>query len=100
MATLHVHLQDGFEGEPVVVQVDGRVVFDEPAVRSLTQVGLARMFDVEVPDDAGTLAIALPARHRDAVIPIDPADAPHLAISVGADGDIVHTARADPWFYA
>lgn len=49
MPRLEIVLEEGFDGEPVTVAVDGAVVFDEPAVRTRRQIGFAGSAVVEVP---------------------------------------------------
>lgn len=58
MTTLHIELQDGWEGQSVEVRLDGALLADlRPRTRY--QIGLAEALEVEVEPGAHTLAIAV-----------------------------------------
>jgi hypothetical protein len=96
MSTLHLHLREGFVGEPVLVHVDDTLVFDAPDVRTRPQLGLAAMREVDVPGDAIALRVELPARDRTHTVRVNVARTPYVGISVNAAGevDVVCTAEA------
>jgi hypothetical protein len=70
MATLHIALEDGFEGKPVTVTVNGEVIFEGTPRYDLKK-GFAKLLSTDVA--AGNAQIAI--RHDD--------DARELAADVG-----------------
>ena len=96
MPTLHVHLRDGFEDEPVVVRVNDAVALDEVGVRTRPQLGLAAIHELSVPDGPLDVRIELPGRARTHALTVDATRMPYLGVSVGPDGgpDVVSTADA------
>ncbi|MBO0651368.1 hypothetical protein J1792_00680 [Streptomyces triculaminicus] len=55
MGALKIALEEGFDGQHVVVSVDGEVALDEPALRTRLQTGYARL--LEIPASGGTRAL-------------------------------------------
>ena len=97
--TLTIALQDGFEGEAVMVRVDGETVIDETAVRTDQRIGLAHAVDVPHADGVATLEIRVPSRDLRATAHVDARATPFVAISV-LDGEVVVTTSATPFGYA
>jgi hypothetical protein len=62
MATLAIHLQDGFSGDTVVVSVDGEEVARREGVTTDLRLSRADVVEIEVADGESTVAIALPDR--------------------------------------
>lgn len=90
MSTLHVHLQDGFSNERVTLAVDGRMACDKPNVKTRPQLGLADTVELEVPDGAVTVEVALPDRGESHTVTLDAAATPFLGFSVHSDGSLTH----------
>lgn len=85
MTTLRVDLQEGFDGEPVVIKVDGEELYrSTPATRM--QTGFADRVEVDV-DHSVELEIELPEHDLRASIHIDPQESPFVGVSL-ADGQI------------
>lgn len=99
MATLQVHLQEGFEGEPVVLRLGGRIVADRPSVSTRPQLGLAEIVRLDVPPGHHVLEVALPARHRSEEIPFDLDRELHLALSLERDGTLRHRSSESTFGY-
>lgn len=115
MPDLHVALEEGFDADHVVVQVDQTIVFDEPAVSTRHQIGLAAAVDVPASpatpspaadpahqpaqEPARLLRIALPERGLATELPVNPAAAPFVRVSV-VEGALQVSASADMPFYA
>jgi hypothetical protein len=81
MPTLKIDLQDGFSGDHVVMQIDGRVVYDRSEVKTRMQVGLADSAQVEV-DSPGELTVRLPDRGIEASTSIDVDQTPNIGVAV------------------
>jgi hypothetical protein len=93
MATLHIHLQDGFVGEPVVVQIGSRVVLDTPNARTKPQIGLATTAKpVDVPAGKQDVIVRLPGRSADVcTLEVNVSDpVTYVGISVDESGIVTH----------
>ena len=99
MTTLRIALQDGFEGEPVVVSVNGKQVFDQESVKTKRQIGNARSFDVEVDEETANVEISLPSRKLSEQIKVKMDDKVYLGVSI-ARNKIEHKISAEPFHYA
>ncbi len=98
MATLVIDLQEGFDGDVVVIMVDGREVFRKAGVRTRYQIGLAESVRPEVTAGRHRVAVELPDRGLSGEVELDAAATPHLAVS--AQGDrLVLTLAAEPFRY-
>jgi hypothetical protein len=96
MSPLHIALQDGFAGDEVAIRVDGREVYRKPGVRTDLRISRADAVDV----DAGPNAkVEVEARGRTAAIHVDPKATPHLAVSLGPQGEPAFRASAEPFAY-
>lgn len=62
MATLYIHLQEGFTGEEVIIRVDGEERLHFGEVRTRRIVGRARRDALEVADGQHVFEICVPAR--------------------------------------
>lgn len=62
MPTLHVDLREGFNGETVIVRVDGREIYRRSGVETNYSVGLADRMRVEVPEGEVRVEVVLPDR--------------------------------------
>jgi hypothetical protein len=87
---LHVHLQDGFVGEPVVIRLGGRTLSEKSQVRTRPQLGLAEVFELDLPAGSHTLEVTLPKRDQTDTIPLDLDRELHLGITIDADGSLRH----------
>lgn len=89
MATLTVDLQDGFEGDEVVIAIDGREVFRKQGVKTRHQIGLAERVPIEVDSRQCRLQVSLPERSLQRELLVDTAAGPILAVSlIGGQIDI------------
>ena len=97
MPLLHVDLQEGFLGEPVVATVNGRELFRKDSVRTRTQIGLADSFEIVLPP--GPVEIALTARGTTADISVSLSTDLFVAVSITPEGQIVHKQSSEPFGY-
>jgi hypothetical protein len=98
MAALVVALGEGFDGDAVVVQVNGRRVFERDGVSTRTQIGLAESFEVAVDGEAATVDVQVPSRGAVSRIELPVADRLHLDISLEED-DVVFRTSEEPFGY-
>ena len=68
MPTLHIDLQDGFIGDPVVVRVNGEEVFRHEKLMTRPQLGLAKSVKVELPKGRAEIEISMPTRKQKRVV--------------------------------
>ena len=62
MPTLHVDLREGFNGDTVIIRIDGQEAFDRPDVKTNYSVGLADRLSVEVAPGNVRVEVLLPER--------------------------------------
>lgn len=68
---MHIALEEGFDGEDIVIRVDGEQVFHGEDVRTRYQIGLAAMVDVTVDDGPAEVEIDLPGRGSTRTLTVD-----------------------------
>ncbi len=85
MATLSIHLQEGFTGDTVLIDVNGKEVFHEEDVRTKLLLGYAAIIDVEVEQPPAQVTIELPEKELSSCIPVPIMGATYLGISLEDD---------------
>jgi membrane-associated protease RseP (regulator of RpoE activity) len=98
-ASVRIALQDGFDGDTVVVKVNGKQVFKQDNVKTKRQIGKAASFDVEVEDDAADVHISLPDKKISQTIALNVSDKTYLGVSIEED-KIEHKVSSEPFRYA
>ena len=95
---LTIALEDGFDGDEVIVRLDGDVVVEAEAARSDVRIGLAYALDVPRPPGDFVLDVSVPGRGlrvRHAVA------AGTTSVGISLDGDdVVVRASSMPYGYA
>ena len=99
MPLLHIALQEGFAGEPVVLRCQQREVFNQPDVKTRTQIGLATTFEEELPTGPVSLEVNLPKRNLTKTVSLTLSQATYVGVSVSEEGRIVHTVSSEPFGY-
>lgn len=99
MPVLHTALQDGFNGDEVIMRVAGREVFRQPAVRTRTQIGLAATQDIAVDSGSVAIEVALPQRHIAQNLSLQVTKDTYLGLSVLPDGSLRHVVSDEPFGY-
>lgn len=97
MSSLHIDLQDGFAGDTVAIQLNGREVYRKDGVRTDLRISRADGIDVETPDAPATVEVQ--ARSRSASASIDPARTPYLAVNLDAEGRPLLRPSTEPFAY-
>jgi hypothetical protein len=98
MVALNVALGEGFDGDSVVVEVNGSRVFERDGVSTRTQIGLAESFEVPVDEDVAVLEIRVISRGAVGRIECPIADRPYVDISLEGD-DVVFKTSKEPFGY-
>jgi hypothetical protein len=89
MGTLHIHLQEGFEGDEVVVDTGGTAAYRTPEARTRPQLGVAEMAEVQVPDGEVEVTIRVPGRGLTRAVRVSVVGAAYLGVSL--EGNRIET---------
>jgi hypothetical protein len=98
VGTLRIALEEGFEGEAVVVEVNGHTVLERDDVRTRMQVGFAERLDVPVDQDDAAVDVRLPRLGAAGRLTAHVADRLHLGVSL-RNGEIVFRTSEQPFGY-
>lgn len=98
MPLVHIALQEGFAGEPVVILLNGREIFRNEHVKTRTQIGLAA--SVEERLAAGDAAIDVQAGGARREIRTPLSEDLYLGVSLTGDKQIVYRTSTQPFGYA
>jgi hypothetical protein len=93
-------LEEGFNGDHVVVTAGGKVLADEQQVSTRYQIGLARQLDLSLTGNEAELVIALPEKGLQASLPISAGVPANLRVSVSQDGCHIELSTDAPLGYA
>jgi hypothetical protein len=99
MAELHIALQEGFDGDEVIVLIDGQDVYRRPGVTTRTQIGLADSFTRKVADRRVAVEVRLPGRGASGLIDVDGNRPCHIGVSVTPAGRVALRAQDEPFGY-
>jgi hypothetical protein len=97
MVALHIALQDGFAGEPVVIRLDGREVYRKDAVR--TDLRISRADAVDLDAHAGQATVEVEARGQAASASVDAARTPYLSVNLDGSGRPQVRTSTEPFAY-
>ncbi len=98
MPTLRIDLQEGFDGDDVILRVDGEECLHRQDVRTKRTLGVAGNVKVEVEAGARTLQIELPGRGVTRDIPLDVQGRLYVGLSL-RDGEVDALIRDKPFGY-
>jgi hypothetical protein len=98
MAILNVALEEGFEDDTVVVEVNGRQVFEGDAVTTRMQIGLAKSFEVPVQGQEAVVEVRVPSRRVSGRLERPVADRLYVGVSL-QDDKIVFRTSEEPFGY-
>ena len=99
MASLCIALQDGFEGDPVVVKVNGKEVFKQDNVKTRRQIGKAASFELKIEDGPAKVEVSVPLKDLSETIALKVSGEVYLGVSL-AEGKIEHKLSSGPFRYA
>jgi len=97
MSSLHIALQDGFAGDTVAIQLNGREIYRKDGVKTDLRISRADGIDVEAPDATATVEVQ--ARSFSASASVDPARTPYLAVNLDAEGRPQLRTSTEPFAY-
>lgn len=95
MATMTIDLREGFDGDRVVIAVDGRTVFDKAGVRTRYQISLAERVTVQVGAGPHAVRVSLPDQGASDELDVDPAGTPYLGVTIEQGRPVLKPAAAE-----
>lgn len=88
MPTLHVDFREGFDGDTVVVEADGRELSRKSGVRTNYSTGLADRVTAEVPAGEVRIEVTLPERGLSSGVTLTVSGPATLAFSLDPAGSL------------
>jgi hypothetical protein len=85
---INVALQDGFDGDTVVIRVDGVEAYRRDGLTTRTQISYADDTQLDVPDGPFELEVVVPTRGVEKRFRLDPHTHPNVSLSL-LDGRLV-----------
>lgn len=98
MITLGIDLQEGFDGDQVVIDVNGKEFFRQEKVFTKLLLGYAETMVFKVPQGITTIKISLPQKQLEKTIKLDLEKDAYLGISVTSTG-LEYIVSDNPFFY-
>ncbi len=86
MATLNIALQEGFDGDLVLIKVNDLEVFRKDDVKTKRLLDLAEEFERQVPDGPVKLEVLLPKRNLHGKTEVQALQKIYVGISVSVSG--------------
>jgi len=99
MTAIRIALQDGFEGDTVVVKVNGKEVFKQENIKTKRQIGKAASFEVQIEGGSANVEVSLPLKNLSETIAVKISGEAYLGVSVVED-KIQHRVSSEPFRYA
>ena len=79
---MNIALQDGFDGDDVLIRVDGSEAYRGEQITTRTQISHAADTQLEVPDAPFTLEVDVPTQQIRETFQVDPHANPNVALSL------------------
>jgi uncharacterized protein YcfJ len=99
MYTLHIALHDGFRGNHVTIQADGRSVYDKTGVTTNLSISRADAFDVTLSAKTVRLDVSVEPTGSKGSTTIDVTEYPFVGVSLSQDGSISFQPSKAPFRY-
>jgi hypothetical protein len=87
---IHLALEDGFDGDTVVLRIGDAEVYRGERVTTRTQISRAAEVQLDAPDGAFALEVEVPTQRVHANVLVDPHSQTNVALSL-RDGRLVAT---------
>ena len=97
---LHIALEEGFEGDDVVVDVDGDEVYQGQNVHTRYQIGLADTVDVTVEAGTRDIRVRVATREIDQTFRVEVADHLWFGVSISEEDQLRERTSAETFRYA
>lgn len=98
MVPLHIALQEGFTGEPVIVRINGKEAYRKEQVKTKFQIGYADSFEVNVEEGPVKVEVLLPTKDLSETFEAQVSSPVYIGVSID-QGRIVHRISPQPFGY-
>jgi hypothetical protein len=98
MALLHIALQEGFTGEPVIVRIDGKEAYRKEQLKTKLQIGYADSFEVNVEEGPVKVEILVPTKGLSESFEVQVLSPVYVGVSID-QGRISHRISSEPFGY-
>jgi hypothetical protein len=98
MPLLHIAFQEGFEGDTVLVRIDGKEIFRKDDVKTRPQIGYATSFEINSHEGPVTIDIHLPGKSISERVPLQLVGATFVGVSI-RQGKITCRISNEPFRY-
>lgn len=95
MTTLHISLDDGFNGQSVAILVNGRLVCNKPGVTTDLRTSRAAALDTDVEGTLAHVAVVVEPDGLQASVDVDSMVTPYLCIDIAPQGAIAFRPTQD-----
>jgi hypothetical protein len=99
MDTLHIDLQDGFQGHTVTVDVDGQTAYRQADVNTDLTISRADAFKTQISTDLVLIKLTAEPGNIRGECKIAPRINPFLAVSIVPGGGVRFTPSTSPFRY-
>jgi hypothetical protein len=98
MGILHLAFQEGFEGDTVIVRIDGKEVYRKEHVTTRYQINYADSFKLHVDEESVNVEILIPAKELSKKFSIKTANTVYVKVLIQM-GEIKYSASDKPLRY-
>lgn len=95
LTTLHIALEDGFDGHDVTIEIGGRKVYGRQGVKTDLRISRADAVNVALESAQAHLSVSVEPGRLQASFDVDALATPYLSISIVPPGTILFTPSAD-----
>jgi hypothetical protein len=98
MPLLHIAFQEGFDGDTVIVRIDGKEMFRKDNVKTRLQIGYAGSFETSSHEGPVTIDILLPIKNLSETVQLQLTAATYVGVSI-QQGKINYRISDQPFGY-
>jgi hypothetical protein len=98
MVPLHIALQEGFTGEPVIIRINGKEAYRREKVNTKFQIGYADSFEVNVDEGQVKVEVLLPTKGLSETFEMEVSNPTYIGVSID-QGRIGHRISPQPFGY-
>jgi hypothetical protein len=98
MALLKIDFQDGFNGDLVVVKINGEEVFNKENIKTRLEISYADSFEIDVSTGQIIVEVSLPKKKISKAYPLESSAPIYLGLSV-QDDKLICKKSKDMFYY-
>ena len=95
---MHIALHEGFLNDNVVIEYEGKEVFNKSEIKTKQQIGFADSIEVNVNNNP-TIVVKIPSRGISKNIEVDVEKTPYIGLSLTSEGTLETKFSAEPFRY-